>query len=150
AILLDASASMSDKFRVAQAAAVGFARRLRPSDRVSVIAIKDGAKILHSLDGDIDGAVAAINAARTGGGTALYNSLYMSLRDMTRLRPEDGEVRRQAMAVFTDGDDTASLVTFDDVLDVAKQAGIAIYTITLKSPAIPGFNDPFARRSPMV
>jgi VWFA-related protein len=43
-------------------------------------------------------------------------------------------VRRQAIAVLTDGDDTTSLVTFDDLLVVAKQAGIAIYTIALKSP----------------
>jgi len=46
---------------------------------------------------------------------------------------DEGQVRRQAIAVLTDGDDTTSLVTFDDLLVLAKQAGIAIYTIALKS-----------------
>jgi VWFA-related protein len=46
----------------------------------------------------------------------------------------DGDIRRQAIAVFTDGEDTASLVTFDDLMALAKQAGITIYTIGLKSP----------------
>jgi VWFA-related protein len=36
--------------------------------------------------------------------------------------------------VLTDGDDTSSLVMFDDLLALSKQAGIAIYTIVLKSP----------------
>ena len=50
-----------------------------------------------------------------------------------KLRRDNGEVRRQAMLVLSDGDDTASLVNFDDVMDVAKQSGIAIYTIALRT-----------------
>jgi len=38
--------------------------------------------------------------------------------------------------VLSDGDDTASLVAFDDVMAQAKEAGIAIYTITLRTPSI--------------
>ena len=76
-------------------------------------------------------------ARRASGGTALYNALYTTIRQMQKVHAADGEVRRQAIAVLTDGDDTASLVTFDDLLALAKQAGIAIYTITLKSPYPP-------------
>jgi Ca-activated chloride channel homolog len=35
--------------------------------------------------------------------------------------------------VLSDGDDTASLVSYDDLMELAKQAGIGIYTITLRS-----------------
>jgi VWFA-related protein len=35
--------------------------------------------------------------------------------------------------VLSDGDDTASLISYDDLMDLAKQSGIAIYTITLRS-----------------
>jgi Ca-activated chloride channel family protein len=133
AILLDTSASMTDKLQTAQEAAIGFASRLRPGDRLTVVDIKDGVKILHPLDENLDGARASIRATTARGGTALYNGLYMTLKEMIKQRRDNGEVRRQAIVVLSDGDDTASLIAFDDVMEVAKQSAIAIYTITLRS-----------------
>ncbi len=121
-------------------AAIGFAGRLRPGDRVSIVDVKDTVKILHALDDDLGGADAAIRRTTARGGTALYNGLDMTLKEMVKQRRQNGEVRRQAIAVLSDGDDTASLVTFDDVMDVAKQSGIAVYTITLKSPQLRSAN----------
>ena len=135
AILLDTSSSMSDKLATVQEAAVGFASHLRAGDRVTVVGIKDSSRTLHELDGDISGACEAIRRTTASGSTALYNGLYTTIRQMQKIHAADGgEMRRQAIAVLTDGDDTSSLVTFDDLLALAKQAGIAIYTITLKSP----------------
>ncbi len=135
AILLDTSSSMSDKMATVQEAAIGFASHLREGDRLSVIGINDSARTLHPLDTDVKGACAAIRRATAGGGTALYNALYTTIKQMQKVHAaDDGDIRRQAIAVLTDGDDTTSLVTFDDVLALAKQAGIAIYPIALKSP----------------
>ena len=134
ALLLDTSASMTDKMATMHEAAAGFAARLRQGDRVSIVDVKDTIKVLHALDDDLGGADAAIRRTTARGGTALYNGLYMTLREMVKQRRQNGEVRRQAIAVLSDGEDTASLVTVDDVMDVAKQSGIALYTITLKSP----------------
>ena len=134
AILLDTSSSMSDKLATVQEAAVGFASHLRSGDRVTVVSIKDSARVLHDLDGDIAGACETIRKTTASGGTALYNGVYTTIRQMQKVHGSDGgEMRRQAIAVLTDGDDTTSLVTFDDLLTLAKQAGIAIYTIALKS-----------------
>ena len=134
AILLDVSSSMSDKLATVQEAAVGFASHLRSGDRVTVVGVKDSARVLHDLDGDISGACEAIRKTTASGGTALYNGIYTTIKQMQKVHASDeGEIRRQAIAVLTDGDDTTSLVTFDDVLALAKQAGIAIYTIALKS-----------------
>ncbi len=134
AILLDMSSSMSDKMTTVQEAAIGFASHLHEGDRVAVIGIRDSARTLHDLDGDVQGACEAIRRTTAGGGTALYNALYMTIKQMQKLHEADGNVRRQAIALLTDGDDTTSIVSFDDVLALAKQAGIAIYTIALKSP----------------
>lgn len=133
ALLLDTSASMSDKMTTMQEAALGFVSTLRTGDRVSIVDIKESVKVLHPLDGNVDGARQAITSTVPRGGTGLYNGLYMTLKDLVRNRKGSDEVRRQAIAVLSDGDDTASLVGFDDVMDVAKQAGVAIYTITLRS-----------------
>jgi Ca-activated chloride channel family protein len=131
ALLLDTSASMIDKMATMQEAAIGFASTLRPGDRLSVVDIKDSTKILHKLDDDRGRVDAVIRQTAARGGTALYNGLYMALKDMVKQRRQNGDVRRQAIAVLSDGQDTASLIGFDDVMDEAKVAGIAIYTITL-------------------
>ena len=133
AILLDTSASMSDKLQTAQQAAIGFVSSLRRGDRVSIIDIKDATRVLFPMSDDMAAARDAILATTARGGTALYNGTYLALKEMTKLRRAGGEVRRQAVVVLSDGADTASLISYDDVLELAKQSGIAIYTISLRS-----------------
>jgi Ca-activated chloride channel family protein len=133
AILLDTSASMTDKLTTAQQAAVGFASTLRPTDRLIVVDIKDMTKVIAPLGHDMEAAKKAILATTPRGGTGLYNGLYLTLKEMAKARRASGDVRRQALVVLSDGDDTASLMSFDDVMELAKESGISIYTITLKS-----------------
>jgi len=134
AILLDSSSSMSERMATVQQAAVGFASHLHDGDRVTVIGVKETARTLHPLDGDIAGACDAIRHTTASGGTALYNALYATIKQLQKLHTINGEVRRQAIAVLTDGQDTASVVSADDLQTLARDAGVAIYTITLKSP----------------
>jgi Ca-activated chloride channel family protein len=133
AILLDTSASMTGKLEIAQKAAIGLVSTLRAADRVSVIDIKDATRILFPMSDDATGARSAILSTLPSGGTALYNGTYLALKEMTKLRRVNDEVRRQAIVVLSDGSDTASLLSYDDVMELAKQSGIAIYTISLRS-----------------
>ena len=134
ALLLDTSASMTDKIATLQQAAVGFANAVRPGDRLSVVDVKESVRVVHPLDENVAGARAAVRATVARGSTALYNGLYMTLKEMMKQRRGDGEVRRQALVVLSDGDDTSSLVGYDDVRELARQSGVAIYTITLLGP----------------
>jgi Ca-activated chloride channel family protein len=137
AILLDASASMNDKMGIMQRAALGFASTLRPDDRAMIVDIKDATKVIHPLNGAVSGMAAAIKSTRASGGTGLYNGLYMTFKELAKARTAPGAgMRRQAIVVLSDGQDTTSLMSFDDVMEVAKQAGIATYTITLRSPEL--------------
>ncbi len=142
ALLLDTSASMHDKMATMQQAAAGFLETLRPSDRALIVDIKDNVRIAHPLGANFVEANAAVRATAASGGTALYNGLYLALKEMVKQRQGNGEVRRQAIAVLSDGEDTASLVGYEDVMELAKQSGIALYTITLRSA--------FANRQPRV
>jgi Ca-activated chloride channel family protein len=134
ALLLDTSASMSDKMETMQQAALGFLRTLRSADRTTIVDIKDNVQIAYALGGDFEAAKEAVSKTIARGGTALFNGLYLSIKELVKQRKANGEVRRQAIAVLSDGEDTASLVAYEDVMDLAKQSGITIYTITLKSP----------------
>jgi len=133
AILLDTSASMTDKMASVQEAATGFASSLREGDRAMVVDIKDATRILQPLTSDLAAATSAIKSTAAKGGTGLYNGLYLTLKELVKERRNATDVRRQAIVVLSDGDDTTSLITFDDVMDTAKRSGIAIYTITLRS-----------------
>jgi Ca-activated chloride channel family protein len=70
----------------------------------------------------------------------LYNGLYLTFKELIKARASSGGgVRRQAIVVLSDGQDTSSLMSFDDVMEVAKQSGIATYTITLRAPRLSAF-----------
>jgi Ca-activated chloride channel homolog len=130
---------------VVRQAATGFLDTMRQGDRVMVVDVKDVTRILQPLGSDVASANTAIQETRASGGTSLYNALYMTLKELAKGRA-GGEVRRQAIVVLSDGIDTSSVVSFDDVMDVAKQSGIATYTITLRSPATAAFASSIASR----
>ena len=133
ALLMDTSASMDDKMSTAQEAAIGFSRRLRPEDLAEVIDFDSRVEILQIFSNDVDDLETAIRQTSAGGSTSLYNALYISLKELKKapLRAED--VRREAIVVLSDGEDTSSLVTFEEVLDLAKRSETAIYSIGLQS-----------------
>jgi Ca-activated chloride channel family protein len=140
ALLLDTSASMTDKMAIMQRAALGFLATLRPADRAMIVDIKDATRVLHALQSSESDMASAIKMIRPGGGTGLYNGLYMTFKELVKSRAANtAGVRRQAIVVLSDGQDTSSLMSFDDVMDVAKQSGIATYTITLRAPRLSAF-----------
>jgi len=133
-ILLDSSTSMDTKLAVAQEAAIGFARRLGPRDLAEVIDFDNHERILQEFTADHAALEKAIRQTAAGGSTSLYDALYIALRDLGRQRAGwDDQLRRQAVVVLSDGEDTASLKTYDDVLDESKRAEAVIYAIGLRS-----------------
>jgi len=136
AMLLDTSASMQSQLATAQQAAVRFASALRPIDRLLVVDIKETASILAPLSHDLKAAKDAILSTSAQGGTALYNGLYTTLKEMARQRRAETEMRRHAIVILSDGDDTTSVVSFDDVMELAQQSGISIYTIMLSAGTV--------------
>ena len=135
ALLLDTSASMSSQLPAVRVAARGFLRAVRDIDRVMILDLKNTTRILHPLNGNVPAAHAAIDSIRAEGTTGLYNGLYLTMRQLVSARgPASARaVRRQAIVVLSDGHDTSSLVSFDDVLEMARRTGIATYPIQLQS-----------------
>jgi Ca-activated chloride channel family protein len=124
---------MSDKMGVVHEAAFGFLKTLRPSDRGAVVAFSDGVEIVQTLTSDRQLLEDAVRRTKPHGATALYNALYVALKQFGRTAQHSDQVRRQAIAILSDGEDTSSLVTFDDVMGLARKSGVSIYTIGLQS-----------------
>jgi len=138
ALLIDTSVSMEPKLAFVQQAAAGFVDALREGDRASVFSFNSYVRPLQPFTTDRDLVRQAIRNTTAAGGTALYNAVYVALRAFAKVPVDDGQVRRRAIVVLTDGEDTASVLSFDDMLAEAKRAGVTIYTIGLHadSPSI--------------
>ena len=133
AILLDTSNSMEEKLATAQEAAVGFAKRMRSDDTIEVIDFNSQVRIVQPFTSDEAALERAIRGTTVNGSTSLYNAIYISLKELKKERARTAEeIRRQAIVVLSDGDDTSSLVEYDEVLDLAKRSETAIYAIGLR------------------
>jgi Ca-activated chloride channel family protein len=134
AILLDTSASMEDKLALAQEAASGFARRLRKEDLAEVIDFDSRVQILQTFTNDRDALEKAIRSTMADGSTAIYHAIYVSLKELKKVKAESpSDIRRQAIVVLSDGEDTSSILGYDEVEDLAKRSETAIYTIGLRA-----------------
>jgi Ca-activated chloride channel homolog len=133
AILLDTSASMNERLSTAQEAAIGFARRMQKDDAIEVIDFDSQVRILQSFTNDVNALEKAIRNTDVNGSTSLYNAIYISLKELKKVKASSAEdIRRQAIVVLSDGDDTSSLVPYEEVLDLAKRSETSIYAIGLR------------------
>ena len=133
ALLLDTSASMETRLPVAQEAAAGFARRLRPQDLAEIVSFDSRVTVLQTFTGSAGELEQAIRKTSAGGSTSLHNAVYIALKDLRKVVARSADdVRRQAIVVLSDGEDTSSLLPFEEVLDLAKRSETAIYAIGLK------------------
>jgi len=130
-LLIDTSASMEEKLKTAQDAAIRFTRTMRPQDLTQVVQFNERATPLQTFTNDLAALEKAIRSTEASGPTALHNALYVALKDLSRDK-KAAELRRRAIVILSDGEDTASLVTDDQVLELARKSEINIYAISLR------------------
>ena len=134
ALLIDTSASMENRLPTAQEAAVGFVKRLRPQDLAEVVDFDSRVVVLQSFSNNVAELEQAIRKTSAGGSTSLHNAVYIALKDLKKVVAKStDEIRRQAIVVLSDGEDTSSLLPFEEVLDLAKRSETAIYSIGLRA-----------------
>jgi Ca-activated chloride channel family protein len=134
ALLIDTSASMEAKLPTAQEAAIGFAKRLRPQDLAEIVDFDSRVIVLQPFTATVPDLEQAIRKTSAGGSTSLYNAVYIALKDLKKVVAKNvQEIRRQAIVVLSDGEDTSSLLPFEEVLDLAKRSETAIFSIGLRA-----------------
>jgi Ca-activated chloride channel family protein len=130
-LLMDTSASMDEKMTFAQEAAVNFVKTMKADDLTEVMEFGSKPNTLQPFTADTDKLARAIRMTQAGGTTSLYNALYIALKNLNRRRED---IRRQAIVVLSDGEDTSSLVSFEQVMELTKDTDVVIYTISLRKP----------------
>lgn len=144
ALLIDTSASMELNLAVAQEAAIGFVRELSPVDVATVIDFDTRVQVRQGFTNDQVALEAAIRKTAAGGSTALYNAVYIALKELNKTFLDEtlAQSRRRAIVILSDGEDTSSLVAYDEVLGLAARSDVAIYAIGLQGRDISGVKRP--------
>src|SRR4029078_11275661 len=126
AVLLDTSASMEKSMEDAQRAAPAYLTDIvTPKDRAALITFNDRPRLQVKFTNELiqlGGGLAGLKAER---GTALYDSVVFALYYFNGLKGQ------RALIVLSDGKDENSKFKFEDTLEFAQRAGVAIYAIRL-------------------
>jgi Ca-activated chloride channel family protein len=132
ALVLDTSGSMRSDLPLVQSAASGLIRGLRAADRGAIVEVKGLAGIPQPFTTDLAQVERTLRSLSTSGATALYDGLYVVLREFERERRASAQIRRQVLVLLSDGLDNTSRLSFDDVMDLARRVGVNIYVIALR------------------
>ncbi len=142
-LLIDRSASMAGpKLERAVSAAAQFADTLDRDDHLEVIAFDLRAEWVHPFASDPSTVRAALATLRPGGTTSLFEALSVAVNDIARARRTRPREFRDVIVLLSDGEDTSSVVAFEDVLDLVRRSGVLVYAVALRSDGKDGWLGP--------
>src|SRR5216117_3387655 len=125
-MLIDTSPSVRPVFDEEKVTATGFLESiLRPSDLALVIGFDRSVTLVQDYTESSRRLKAAIEELEIGGGTSLYDAVYLACRE--KLHREAG---RKAVILISDGEDTTSKTKFVEALIAAHQSDAVIYSIS--------------------
>ncbi|MEO5821281.1 MAG: VWA domain-containing protein [Vicinamibacteraceae bacterium] len=128
-LALDGSASLDAKERGHLIAAGGrVIDALRGDDQAALLTFADHVSILTSFTGDAWRLREVVAAATPGDDTALYDAAHVAMLIGASARG------RPIVILFSDGEDTASLLTGDAVVDTARRTGAVVCVVALGEP----------------
>jgi Ca-activated chloride channel family protein len=108
-------------------AAQVFLRGLAPEDHVRLLSFCNALRLHQAVDRAPSSLGPALASLTAGGSTSLYDAIYAGLKLPT------GSYRRLIL-IFSDGEDTSSWLSAEQLLAVAKESDALIYSV-LMAPA---------------
>jgi Ca-activated chloride channel homolog len=131
AILLDASGSMENKITLARAACTTFVEGLREDDTFAIYSFA-GTKVKQLQDfSDVKDISDFLWDMRADGMTPMYDALVKAIEDLLK-RPE----RRRVILLVSDGGDSTSRASLDEVIRKATDVGITIYSVDMSDRGV--------------
>ena len=122
-ILFDSSNAMYEQFMHASDTVARFAQNVSPKYAVAVYTFSRNLFRSAPLSRDPLQRVSALRSSVIGDDTAIYNSLLLTVRDAAKVPGN------KPIVVLSNGPDTASIVSPDDVARVAQEEGIPVHVV---------------------
>jgi Ca-activated chloride channel family protein len=135
-LLMDTSNSIRDRLKFEQDAATSFLFSVlrRTKDQSFVMTFDDEPSVLQGFTDDAGRLRDEIVKTRAGGGTAVYDAIYVACEKQLSHPPrppgDQPDVVRRVMIVISDGDDNLSTHTRADAIEMAQRYSVVIYTIS--------------------
>ena len=128
-LIFDASGSMRDKLHRAIEAVQELLNAAIPEDEYCLVRISSEPELMVRMSKGPEGVAAAMNRIFPGGFTALLDSIYSGMQEVTR-----GQNRRKAIILISDGGDNRSLHTRQEIKQLVREADAQIYSIGIITP----------------
>jgi Ca-activated chloride channel homolog len=126
AVILDTSRSMGIKVEQAREAALELLRYSNPQDEFAVVAFADMPRVVAEFTDSQDEIESALRPVEAAGQTALWDAVYVGLKEMGRAR-----YAKKAILVISDGGDNHSRYTESDIKSILKEADVQVYAIDI-------------------
>lgn len=142
-LLLDLSGSTVDKLDLVRKSARRFVEAARPMDRIGVVTFTNVPRVVSPLTFDRADLIERIRKIKKPeGGTNFWDSLRFVMERVLEPTPE-GEHRRSAVVVMTDGVDNAlpdvngagSVTSFEELLEIVGKSDAIVLPIYLDTEA---------------
>src|SRR6516162_1258535 len=129
-ILFDTSNYMYRGFALAQDAIADFVRSLDSPERVAFYAYSRNLYRGALLTSDRAQVLRGVRSTVAGDQPALYNALLLTLKDAGQFPG------RKVLVIFSNGPDESSMVTPEDIGELAQSEGIPIYVVSTQQAAL--------------
>ncbi len=130
-LVIDSSGSVSSRMGFEQESAIQFLNQvLRPrTDKAFVIGFNSHSVLMQDYTDNVLHLSEAVHRLHDGGGTALYDAVYLACREKL-LKSSDVQPVRRALIVVSDGEDNQSEERLADAIQMAQRAEVVIYAIS--------------------
>jgi len=126
-IIVDNSGSMKEKRQKVEVASVDLVKASNPHDEVFIVNFNDEAYLDVEFTNDIKKMEEGVARIDSRGGTAMREAISMSIDYLK----EKGKNHKKVLLVVTDGNDNASTISLERLVDRARQNEVLIYSIGL-------------------
>lgn len=127
-ILVDSSASMTDKRPSVNAAALALVRASNPADEVFILNFRDSSELTQDYTSDIAELERGLSEVRMWGGTAVMDAVRNALDHSQR-----GTQAKKVLLVITDGEDDASKTKLPQLVALLQKSEATVYAIGILS-----------------
>ncbi len=128
-LVIDNSGSMRDKRQKVEAAAIQLVKASNPQDEVFIVNFNDDAYLDVEFTSDIHQMEEGIARIDSRGGTAMRDAILLSVDHLR----EKGKHDKKVLFVVTDGNDNASEITLEKLVQRLQQTEVVVYAIGLLS-----------------
>ncbi|HUE20825.1 MAG TPA: VWA domain-containing protein [Bryobacteraceae bacterium] len=126
-LIVDTSASMTDKRDRVASAALSMVKASNPQDEVFIIDFNESAVLAEEFTSDVKALEKALRDFDAKGETAMRDALLLGIEHLRHRAHRDKKV----LLVVTDGEDNSSVETQAHLVEVAQQNDVIVYAIGL-------------------